>query len=190
MTRIKDQVASVNAVLIVADGIVQRITVDTDYVFSALSAIFPKTLANNVAFMFTNVRSPPSWRFSQEEDLGVLKGAPQFLLDNPFVFQNRFRDDPNMRRAVKACEQRSLEMLVKFFDWLDGLEPQPTTEIICLFEKYQNIEAKTINTLAQMDHAMLMKTEIDQLMITLNKNSEVSLSSCLHLALKFHVRWT
>ena len=27
---------------------------------------------------------------------------------------------------VKANEQRALEILVHLFDWLDGLEPQPT----------------------------------------------------------------
>ena len=32
------------------------------------------------------------------------------------------------RDAVEAGEQQALEMLVEFFDWLDSLEPQATTE--------------------------------------------------------------
>jgi hypothetical protein len=31
-----------------------------------------------------------------------------------------------MRREVMAGEQSALEMLMDIFDWLDGLEPQPT----------------------------------------------------------------
>jgi len=30
-----------------------------------------------------------------------------------------------LRRGVKAGEEQALEMLVDFFDWLDGLEPHP-----------------------------------------------------------------
>ena len=44
-----------------------------------------------------------------------------------------------MLRAVKAGEQSALEMLVGLFDWLDGLEPQPTREIFPLHEEPQII---------------------------------------------------
>jgi hypothetical protein len=51
-------------------------------------------------------------------------------------------------------------MLVKLFDWLDGLEPQPTTEMIALYEKSQAIESKITNTLAQMDQTAAKMAEI------------------------------
>ena len=47
-------------------------------------------------------------------------------------------------RAVKAGEQSALEMLVDLFDWLDGLEPQPTREIFPLYEEPQ----RTVDGLA------------------------------------------
>ena len=37
-----------------------------------------------------------------------------------------------MRKTVKAGEERVLETLVDFFDWLDGPELQPTTEAVAL----------------------------------------------------------
>ena len=37
--------------------------------------------------------------------------------------------------TVKVGEENALEMLVELFDWLDDLEPQPTTEIIPLDDK-------------------------------------------------------
>ena len=189
LEEIKKHVDSINAVLILADGISPRITDETDYTLSALSAVLPKTLANNIALMFTHVQSPISWRVSQETNLGVLKNAPMFLLDNPIVLQNKFKDDPDMRRVVKSCEQRALEMLVKLFDWLDDLRPQRATEIVCLHEKYQVINAKTADTLDQIDQAVALKAEINKLMTTLRKNPAVSLSS-LHLALKSYDRGT
>jgi hypothetical protein len=38
-----------------------------------------------------------------------------------------------MRREVKASEQDTLDMLVGLFDWLDGLERQPTTMAVSLY---------------------------------------------------------
>ena len=123
--------------------------------------------------MFTNVRHPLSWRFPQEALPGALKNAPLFLLDNPLALQNRTMNHPNKRGIVKSCEQRALEMLVNLFDWLDGLEPQPATEIVSLYKKYKEIEAKTIKTLAQADQAAATKAETDERIVRLRKSSAV-----------------
>jgi len=72
--------------------------------------------------------------------------------------------------------------LVELFDWLDGLEPQPTTEIVALYEKSQAIEVKITDTLAQMDQASGKMTEINKLMEELQKNPAVSFSPYFHLA--------
>jgi len=190
ITNIERHFDSVSAVLILADGIVPRVTTEMEYTFAALASIFPKNLVNNVGIMFTNVRSPSSWRVSQEELPGALKNAPLFVLDNPLALQNRYNDDPDMRGIVKVCEQRALETLVKLFDWLDGLEPQPVTEVVCLYEKYRNIETKTTNTLAQIDQVLAMKGEINKCMVALRKNSTVSVSTVLAPRLESHVRRT
>ena len=149
MTQIKENVGSISAVLVLANGTVPRGT-GLPSVLSTLSSIFPKTLANNIAFIFTNVLSPLSWNFSQDTIPEALRGAPQSHLDNPVVLQKKYlalEDNPNMRRpsradlreSVKAAEQSGLEMLVELYDWLDGLEPQPTTELFPLYEPSQNI---------------------------------------------------
>ena len=138
-TEIKKHIDSVTAILVLANGTVPRITVGTDYALSTLSAIFPKALANNIAFMFTNVSSPLHWNFSGDTIPDILKDAPQFLLNNPIALQRKYleiKDDPNMRKkranlrkVVTAGEESALEMMVEFFDWLDGREPQPTMEV-------------------------------------------------------------
>jgi hypothetical protein len=197
-TQIEKHIDSVNAVLVLANGTVPRLTVGTDYALSTLSAIFPKTLADNIAFMFTNVVDSLHCNFSQETIPEVVRSAPKFFLDNPIALQKRYlelKKDPSlkkgrseMRKAVKDGEQKALGMLVYLFDWLDGLNPQPTTEIVSLYEKSQNIEVKIADTLAQMKQAADKKAEIDRLIIAFRKNTAVSFSPCLHLALEPYTR--
>ena len=145
-TQIENHIKSVNAILILANGTVPRITVGTDYALSTLPTIFHDTVTNNIAFMFTNVLSPLSWNFSQDTIPKELKGAPQFLLNNPVALQRRYlelKDEPSraeMREVVKDGEQKALEMLVQLFDWLDGLKPQPMTKGQDPHEKPQDIK--------------------------------------------------
>jgi hypothetical protein len=139
VAKVKDHIDSITAVLILANGTVPRVTVGTDYALSALSDMFPKSLARNVSFMFTNVISPLHWNFCLDTVPHALQHAPQFLLNNPIALQRKYlklKNDPTMKKrrvdlrsAVKTGEQNALEMLVNLFDWLDGLEPQGTTEI-------------------------------------------------------------
>ena len=79
----------------------------------------------------------------------------------------------DLRKAVKAGEEQALEMLVKLFDWLDGLEPQPTTGLFPLYDASQNIT----NPSTPMRQAAAKKAII----------SVVSLSLCLHLFLESHL---
>ncbi len=189
---IQQHIDSVNAIIIFANGAVPRITIGMDYALSSLSSLFPKTLAKNIAFLFSNSPTYLSLNFSQDAIPDILKDAPQFLLDNPVALQRKFlefKDGSNkkkirkeMRREVMSAERKGLEVLVDLFDWLHGLEPQPTTEIVALYEKSHAIESKIVNTLAQLDQASAQMAEINKLMEELQKKSAVSLSPCLHLA--------
>ena len=187
-TQIKKHIDSITAVLILSNGTIERITAGTDYSLSTLFAILPKSLTSNIAFMFTNVASPLSWNVSQDVVPRVLKDAPQFFLDNPIALQRKYlnlKDRPNMKKAekymgnhLKAGEQRALEMLVQLFDWLDDRKPQPTTEIVDLYEINQAIEAAITNTLALIDQGSAKKVEINKPMADLKHSSNVSPSPC------------
>ena len=87
--------------------------------------------------MFTKVSSPLDWNFSEDTLPVELRAVEMFLIDNPIARQKQYlvlKSDKNrkklrmsMRKAVLAGEERALEVLVNLFDWLDGLESQPTT---------------------------------------------------------------
>ena len=189
ITCIKQHVDFVSAVLILADGRSLGTTAEIDCTLSALSALFPKTLVNNIAFMLTHVGGPSCFDFFQSKVLGNLNNGPIFLLDDPIMPSYKFSFDRNVRSEGLACEQRSLGLLAELFDWLDSLEPQPATEIVYLHELYQNIEAKTIHILDQRAREVEMRAEIDRLVITLKKHSAVSHSPCLHLTLASYACW-
>jgi len=199
-TEIQNHVESVTAVLILANGSVPRITVGTDYALSALSALFPKTLAKNIAFLFSNSPTYLSLNFAQDAVPEILKDAPQFLLDNPIALQKKFlkfKDDPTkrkmrkeMQREVKHVELRALEMMCDLFDWLDNLEPQPTTEIVALYKKSHVIESRITDTLNQMDQASDQMAKINKMVEELQKKSAVSISPHLHLVRGSYARWT
>ena len=135
MTQIKTHVDSLTAVLVLVNGTVPSVSVGTDAALSMLSAIFPNAVANNLAFLYTNVTSSVYLNFPQYTLPGFLKDAPYFILDNPIALQKKYleiKDVPAMKmrmadfhEVVKTSEQSALEMLVDLFDRLDSLEPQP-----------------------------------------------------------------
>jgi hypothetical protein len=141
--------------------------------------------------MFTNVSDPLHWNFSRDTLPGVLKNAPQFLLNNPVALQREYsklRVNPNMnnervklRNVMRAAEQNALGMLVDLFDWLDGLEPQSMTEIISFYDHSQAIEYTITNALAQMNQTATIEAKIEEQMRKLQRASVVSYSPCLHL---------
>ena len=167
--QIKKHIDSVTAVLVLANGTVPGLTVATDYALSTLSSIFPTTLINNLAFMLTNVSGPLYQNFSGDTLPDVLKDAPLFLLDNPIALQRKYlklNDDvklrskgAEMRNMVKATEEQALEMLVDFFDWLDGLERQPATEAVTLREDLQDTVVTLPGPSAQQMNKPVRKIE-------------------------------
>ena len=58
---------------------------------------------------------------------------------------------------MKASERDTLEMLVDLFDWLDGLEPQPTSGVVSHCEKLQGIAAHVIGPLANFLRKIMEK---------------------------------
>jgi len=151
MDQIEKHVDSLTAVFVLANGTLPSITVGTNNALSALPAITP---AKNIAFVLTNVSNP---LYQNATIPDIFKDAPQFLLDNPIPLQKRYlelRDVPNMknqrtemRKAVKTGKKQALEMLVDLFDWLDGLERPPTTEIVSPYATSRNIMALTLDPL-------------------------------------------
>ena len=164
-TEIQNHLNAVNAILILAIGSVPRITVGMNYALTALSALFPKSMANNIGFLLSNVPNEMFLQFPHDAIPVALKHAPTFLIDNPIALQKNYlgqldrmseRTAKKRKALVKVAEQDALEMLVTLFDWLDGLEPQPTMGTIALYKKSWAIESM-ITMRAEIKNRMEMK---------------------------------
>ena len=164
--------------------------------------MFPRTLANNMAFVFTNVSSPLAWNYDPTSIPMMLRDVPRFPFDNPIAVQRRYislssgqkikakkKESESLRGAVQESEQKALGVLVDLFDWLDGVEPQPTKEIVYLYNLSQTIESMITNTLAQMDQAAATKVEINKLIAELKGNSDVSPLNLLPLVARPYPGW-
>ena len=152
---IEQSIPVINAVIILANGTEERLGVATDYALTTLSSIFPRTLADNIGIVFTNVASQVSWNFDLDSLPDALRGIQNnhFLLDNPLALQKNFMQLRSQRKtkkrvlaesesAVEEGHAKALRQLVLLFDWLDTLEPQPTKDIINLLKKSREIEDK------------------------------------------------
>src|SRR5258706_521323 len=193
-TEIQNHLGYVNAVLILANGSIPRISVSMDYALTTLSALFPKILADNTAFLLTNVPTPASRNFPDDAILRDLKHAPKFLIDNPIALQKNYLKQKGhldkktlkkIKQSVKLAEENALEMLVELFDWLDGLKPQPTTEIIAIHKKSEDIESKITATLIGASHRTLR--DLAQLA---EEYAGLSLAGCISGPLEKAVRLT
>jgi hypothetical protein len=84
-----------------------------------------------------------------------------------------------MRAAVNSGEAKALEMLVRLFDWLDGCVPQPTKDILSLYEHSQSIETQISNILASMDQLASKRNELQKIANDIEKAKSVSPVSIL-----------
>ncbi|KAJ6506106.1 hypothetical protein DFH09DRAFT_1289125 [Mycena vulgaris] len=172
-TEIKEQVTAVHAVLILANGTLPRLSVSTEYALTTLSSIFPKSLADNISLVFTMCSNPLNINFTDDAVPPSLAIAPQLYIDNPLSLRHKFREmrangqhKGQLRAAsdhVKTSEGAALQTMVRFFDWLDDLKPQPTTDILDLFNKSQTIQQQIGDTVSQMTQAQDKSEEIKKL---------------------------
>jgi hypothetical protein len=181
---IKEHITIVNAVIILANGTVERLGVATDYALSTLSSMFPRTLAANIGILFTNVPNRLSWNFDQNSLPSILRSwehcnrrgirKNQFLVDNPVALWKKlvhlrsqgWSSDWELNefeRIVNNDHAKALRELGFLFDWLDALVPQPTNDIINLYEQYQKIECQITNALARASQLRDLKAELKDL---------------------------
>ena len=129
--------------------------------------------------MLTNVSSPLFQNFSEDALPNPLKGAPQFLLNNPVALQKKNlerKEDPNMkpnsRKMVEAERHNAMEMLVDLFDWLDGLGEQSNTKLVPLHDiTAHDITVQDIT--AWMDQSALKKAKHSALLALLASGTQI-----------------
>ncbi|KAM6499740.1 hypothetical protein JOM56_005248 [Amanita muscaria] len=182
---IKDNIHVVNAVLILANGTLPRLSAATDYALSTLSSIFPRSLVENIGIIFTNVSIQLSLNFDQNSLPESLRNPDsQFRLDNPVALWKKYlarcsnsrvtkRERSEWKAEIHQKHQKALRTSASLFDWLDTLVPQPTTDILRLYGKTQEIEQKIFHYLAHASQLAIKETELKRVI----KDLDVTKSS-------------
>ncbi|KAM6499734.1 hypothetical protein JOM56_005242 [Amanita muscaria] len=156
VTAIKDHIPTVNAVLIL-------------YYYDHVSG---HALADNIGILFTNVDDRLSWNFDQESVPESVRNTDrQFLINNPLAKWKKYvelcsqqdmkkKEHAKLKGTVREAHKKALAELVLVFDWLDTLEPQPTKEILHLYEKSLEIDRNISSFLASARQSASKKARL------------------------------
>jgi hypothetical protein len=199
---VTNTIPSVNAVLILANGTLPRLGAATDYALWSLSAMFPRTLAESIGILLTNVPNALACNFSQEALPDGLKGSNfhPFYIDNPVALWKKYKEmrpeqDPNVgreevdeiKKELRKGHKKVLKELVKFFDWIVDLKPQPTRGIQILYQESQEIERCIADALSRATQLENKKKELREGLELAEKYKLVGISCSNSIRLDSHL---
>ncbi|KAJ3735865.1 hypothetical protein DFJ43DRAFT_1207582 [Lentinula guzmanii] len=130
-------------------------------VLTTISGMFPNSIVNNIAFIFTMVPDPTMFNFDQASRPVELKKAKIWSINNLFAqwieYQKRLAQGP---LTVD-------EYILEGMNEIDKCKIQPTNSIYNLYVMSTDIEAATSNVIARMDqtestHNELKKHQTDK----------------------------
>ncbi|QRV92786.1 AIG1 domain-containing protein [Ceratobasidium sp. AG-Ba] len=160
---IKEYVTSIDAVLIIANGTVPRLTAATNYTLSVITSMFPRSIIDNIGFIFTN-SDLLTLNFDPESLPVELRESKRWLLQNPLAMIGKYRywsQSPNVdaKQVKKLTNQlttsydESVDTLNEWLKWVDERQVQPTKEIDRLYNISMNIEAHIEAALLSLTHS-------------------------------------
>ena len=180
----RDHVTDVHAVLLFTNGTIPRLGPATEYVFNVLTAMFPRSIADNIGIVFTNVASPMNVNFDFDSLPAQIPRDHVFYVNNPLALQRKLmimdkstqspRVARSLRLEVTESEAKALGALASMLDWLDTVTPQPTKAIVQLFEQTQAIEAELSRIHVSMLASTSMQQELKQIQNDIIFNMQVS----------------
>ncbi|EJD50579.1 hypothetical protein AURDEDRAFT_58292, partial [Auricularia subglabra TFB-10046 SS5] len=180
---IRDHVTRLDAIIIMANGTNERLTVPTDYALNTLSAMFPASIAQNIGFLFTMVDNLLTWNFQPTSLPPCLHDAELWAIQNPLalVVKSRERQRFGNVTAKQAklfgkllddSYETALDTLNAMFTWLDQRAACATTEICDLYSKTVGIEAAITDVIARLHQTERQRDELNALRTQLERSSK------------------
>ncbi|KAF8648199.1 hypothetical protein AX16_006338 [Volvariella volvacea WC 439] len=159
---IKEFVTAIDAVIIMANGTVEKLGAATDYTLSVLAAMFPGSIIDNIGFIFTN-SSILTFNFRIDALRPELRQAKYWLLQNPLAlyknYENQVKNNTpeeileTHRDMLEANYHETVRTLNKFMKWLDERTLQPVKEINDLYQMSLGIESRIDAALSAITHS-------------------------------------
>jgi hypothetical protein len=181
---IRNQVQTLDAVIIMANGTVERVGPGVEYALHTLASMFPRSISDNIGFMFTNVPDALSFNFQPDTLPKEIRHAEVWTIQNPVAQHSKYEEAKthghtpvNLEKMAKLLQNSyitTMETLNDFFSWLDKCKSQPTNAIVDLYDMTTNIEAAITNVLAQIDQRERQRMDLKRLQNDLDRNKQVS----------------
>ncbi|CCO35030.1 hypothetical protein BN14_09143 [Rhizoctonia solani AG-1 IB] len=148
---IQEFVITIDAVLIMANGTTERMPAATNYALGTLTSLFPYSIVDNIAFIFTHCDS-----FTRNLDMAslpeALRVSNRWTLENPLAYHKNYQREVNAggsestlkegRERLESIYKKTLLTLNQWLIWVDARCPQPTHEINRLYQTMVDIEAQ------------------------------------------------
>ncbi|CUA68057.1 hypothetical protein RSOLAG22IIIB_07731 [Rhizoctonia solani] len=188
---IQDYVTTIDSVLIMANGTVQRLGVATDYTLNVITAMFPHSIIDNIGFIFTHT-DPLTFNFQKDSLQPELREAKHWLIQNPLAYYQAYKRLQAQRAADKVLQaqrgpdkvlERGRRDLEQFYDdtvdtlndwlaWLDARHVQPSRSINELYQMSNNIEANIERALTAITRQHDERVKWEQIQYDLDTNEK------------------
>jgi hypothetical protein len=137
---ISNSVLSLDALIILIDGTLERPNPEVEYMLEALAIILPRSILDNTAFVFTNCE-PLTQRLKIDNLPSVWSRPFNCTLDNPITCLESYRSlglglsGRQKTRQEQKIEDRyneAISTIHELFSWVDEWATHSTTEILQL----------------------------------------------------------
>lgn len=183
---IKELVTSIDAVIIMANGTVQRLGAATDYTLDVITSMFPYSIADNIGFIFTN-SDPLTWNFQMKGLRPELKRARHWLIQNPLALSKNYQAQTKHGQIPEAMKKKwhrnlentyedTIETLNEWLKWLDECRVQPTKAINDLYQKSVGIESYIEAALSSLTRSSEQRQKWEKIQFDLGVTEKVSVA--------------
>ncbi|CCO33669.1 hypothetical protein RSOLAG1IB_08494 [Rhizoctonia solani AG-1 IB] len=178
---IQDYITTIDAVMIMANGTVQRLGVATDYTLNVITAMFPHSIIDNIGFVFTHT-DPLTFNFQKDSLQPELRTARHWLIQNPLAYYQAYKklQEQNASAKLLARGKRDLEQfyddtiesLNDWLGWLDNRQVQPSTGINEIYKVSNDIEASIERALTAVTRQHDERVKWEQIQHDLDTNEQ------------------
>lgn len=170
---------TIDGVFVVSNGTVARLGTGIEYTLSIISKIFPRSIVENFAILYTCTTRPNAKPEALPE---ALRKSPKWAIDNPFAHHAKYVEDalslPDWDREdqieyLARAYGRAIKIIDSMFAWLDNRRIQPTDDIEKLAKLSATIASRISNLLAQVDQQEQKRTKFMQLQEDLKQSKTV-----------------
>jgi energy-coupling factor transporter ATP-binding protein EcfA2 len=157
---IQTLVDTIDAVIVMANGTVEQLGVATDYALNTISAMFPRSIVDNIGFLFTNVDTILSFNFQMSTLPEEVRSAQIWTIQNPLALYMRYQENVgahvpenqlvSLRHLMGSNYDRTVDTIQSLMQWVDARATQPTLLIQELYNMTTNIESAILSVFARM----------------------------------------